>query len=382
VIDGSTDRRLRGRRLDPRAVDEAGQTAWRDLADRAAEPNPFFRPEFLLANVIERDLAVELLVVTDGPRWIACLPVRAQPRTPRFPLSSLTALTDEYSFSGTPLLDRDALDAAADGLVRLVRAERRAAVLLIGVFESTGPVGRALTAAAARNGTRLTRLASFQRAGWRRSAEAHFPGPAFNRSDRRELARRTRLLAAEVGGEPLVVDRSQDPAAWDQFLAMENAGWKADRGTALGSTTRDAAFFRRMCAGMSAAGRLELVTLEVAGRTVAMECHLIDGPAFWSFKIAHDPAYRKFSPGTLLKYRVIDGLQERPFDLADSCAVPDNAHMNRLWPDRRTMETVMLPTRSRAARLVRPVLVFRAVARRARAVLRSRGRRPAEPATG
>ena len=379
--EGTTGHDLRGLRIDVRAVDPAGLAAWGQLADRAAEPNPFFRPEFVLANVIERGLAVELLVVTDGSRWVACLPVRAVGATRRFPLSSLSALTDEYSFSGTPLLDRDSLDPAADGLVALIRAERKAAVLLIGVFESDGPVGRALAAAAVRQGTRLVPLASFQRAGWRRSAEAHFPGPAFNRSDRRELARRMRLLTAEVGGEPIVVDRSQDPAAWDRFLAMENAGWKADRGTALGSTAPDTAFFRRMCAGMSAAGCLELVSLDVAGRTVAMECHLIDGPAFWSFKIAHDPAYGKFSPGTQLKYRVIDGLEERPFDLADSCAVPENAHMNRLWPDRRTMETVMLATGAPLARLVPPVLLARAGARRLRALIGRRRRRPVDVAT-
>src|SRR4029079_10503256 len=44
--------------------------------------------------------------------------------------------------------------------------------------------------------------------------------------------------------------------------------------------------------------------------------------------------------------------------------VPDNAHMNRLWPDRRTMDTVLLPTGAPAARLV-PVAVWaRRAARR------------------
>jgi CelD/BcsL family acetyltransferase involved in cellulose biosynthesis len=364
VTNATTGLALRGLRLNPGAVDAAGLAAWRDLADRAAEPNPFFRPEFLLANVIERGLSVALLVVMDGPRWVACLPVRSQRPTPRFPLSSITALTDQYNFSGLPLLDRDSPDAAADALIALVRTERRAVVLLIGVFESNGPVGRALARAAARSGTRLTKLASFQRGGWRRMSERHFPGPAVHASERRKLARRARLLAAELGGELAVVDRTHDPAAWEEFLAMENLGWKADLGTAMGSTAGDTAFFRRMCAGMSAVGCLELVSLEVAGRSVAMECHLIDGPALWSFKIAHNPAYAWFSPGTQLKYRVLDGLYDRAIDLADSCAVPENAHSNRLWPDRRTMDTVMLPTGSPVARLVPSILWGRSVARK------------------
>ena len=107
----------------------------------------------------------------------------------------------------------------------------------------------------------------------------------------------------------------------------------------MGSTKPDMAFFLRMCAGMSRIGCLELVSLEAGGKSVAMECHLIDGRALWSFKIAHDPAFAWYSPGTQLKYKVIDGFHERALDLADSCAVPENAHANRVWPDRRTMDT-------------------------------------------
>ena len=88
----------RGVRLDPTALDEAGLAAWRELADRAAEPNPFFRPEFLLANAVERHVPAELLVVADGARWLACLAVTHRPANPRFPLPALVALTDAYSF--------------------------------------------------------------------------------------------------------------------------------------------------------------------------------------------------------------------------------------------------------------------------------------------
>ena len=53
--------------------------------------------------------------------------------------------------------------------------------------------------------------------------------------------------------------------------------------------------------------------------------------------------------------------------------------MNRLWPDRRTMEIVMLPTRAPAARLVRPILWGRGAARRLLGVIAGRRRR-ANPA--
>ncbi len=365
-------------RIDARAVDEAGLKAWGALADRAAEPNPFFRPQFLLANAIERGVSVELFVVRRDERWLACLPVRPRPPTWRLPLSNLTALTDEYSFSGTPLLDHDELDSAADGLLELVRDEGRAAVLLIPMFDSHGPVGRALEAAARRNDIRLDRIFSFQRAAWRRSQQRHFPGPAFSRSDRRELARTARRMSAELGGDLIVVDRTYDRSAWEEFLAMERSGWKGEWGTALGSTIQDAEFFRRMCAGMAEAGCFELVSLEVGGRTVAMESHLIDGPTFWPFKIAHDPAYRRFSPGTQLMYRVIDSLQERAIELADTGAVAENAHMNRLWPDRRTMHSVLIPTGSPAARLVPLVLLARDAVRALRRVIK-RGLASAAP---
>ena len=101
---------------------------------------------------------------------------------------------------------------------------------------------------------------------------------------------------------------------------MENSAWKAERGTALGSTSRDATFSSAYMRGALAVGvTLKLLALDAGDRTVAMETHLIDGPVLFSFKIAFDPAYRRFSPGTILKYRVIERLEGGPWKLGD-CA--------------------------------------------------------------
>ena len=68
-------------RLDAGSLDAADRAAWSDLADRAVEPNPFFRPEFVLPSVRHHDVPVELIVVRDETRsrWVACLPVRRKP---------------------------------------------------------------------------------------------------------------------------------------------------------------------------------------------------------------------------------------------------------------------------------------------------------------
>jgi hypothetical protein len=367
TLDGvASESGLQSLRLDPRSLSAIDLTAWSQLADRAAEPNPFFRPEFVLANVNERGAPVELLVVRDDTRWLACLPVRSRPPSLRIPVPQLEGLIDEYSLFGTPLFDRESLGPATDAFIDIVRGERRAAVLVLGKFDPDGPVGAALAAAATKRGMRPIVYADEHRAAWRRSSDPDHPGVHLNRSDSRELARRSRLLSAELGGELQVVDHTLEPAAWETFLAMENSGWKAERGTALGSTAADAAFFRRMCVGMSASGQLEVVALEAGGRTVAMECHLVDGGVLYSFKIAHDPEFRKFSPGTQLKYRVIELFQQRGLLLADSCAVPQNVHMNRLWPDQRRMQTLLLPTGAQAASLLPPAMFVRAAAKRLR----------------
>lgn len=373
TLDGfATESGLQAVRLDPRALPAIDLTAWSELADRAAEPNPFFRPEFVLANVIERGVAAELLVVRDDVRWLVCLPVRTRPASWRLPVPGLEGLIDEYSLFGTPLIDRESLGPAADALIDVVRAERRAAVLMLGKFDPDGLVGAALAAAAKRRGMRPIVYVDEERAAWRRSLDEVSPGAQLTKSDRRG----SRRLALAVGGELDVVDRSREPAAWEAFLAMENSGWKAERGTAMGSTEADAAFFRRMCADMSAAGRFELVALEAGGRTVAMECHLVDGDVLFAFKVAYDPEFHRFSPGTQLKYRVMERFHQRGLVLADSCAVAQNAHTNRLWPGRRRMQTLLLPTGALAANLLPPAMFVRAAARRLRDDVLRRRRNP------
>lgn len=371
VSDPFRSRGLRVALVGAQSVDAAGRRAWAELADRAAEPNPFLRPEFVLAAVRSREPQIALAVVRESGRWLACLPVRRAPRWGLLPLPCLGPWLVDYAYLGTPLVDRDAVPAGVDALLELVARERVAAALVLHPLDPAGPVGAALLAGARDRGAEPVVHAEFERAELRRRPEQTYLEEAVSSASRKKLRKAARTLAGELGAPLEVVDRTAEPEAAGTFLELERAGWKGEAGTALASDPADAAFFRAACAGLSAAGRMEIVSLEGGGRVAAMQCNLLDPPDLYAFKVAFDPELARFSPGAVLEVEAIERFHSAvAIERADSCSAPDSELMNRLWPDRRRLQTVLLPTGAPHARLVGPAVRAEAAARRVHGRLR------------
>lgn len=366
---------LTGRLLSTEALSPAEREAWHELADRAAEPNPFFRPEFVLAAVEGRGEHAVLLIVDDGETWSACLPLRAARRWRRLRLPCLVPWLPDYAYLATPLVDRDRIDSATTTLAGFVDGQRRWALLVLDPLDRCGPVGAALTDALAARGRSALVYSDFQRAALQRRPRATYLEEALSGRRRKELRRLRRTLGEEAAGDVVTVDRSTDPTAVDAFLELEDAGWKGELGTALASRHGDAEFFRQMCAAMGARGGLQILALEAGGRTIAMQCNLLERDVLFGFKVAYDRDWARFSPGVLLEVDAIEVFHDRlTARLFDSCAAPDNELLNRLWPDRRRLETTLLPTGAPAATLLRPALRVEAGARRL--LRRDAGRAP------
>ena len=74
--------------------------------------------------------------------------------------------------------------------------------------------------------------------------------------------------------------------------------------------------------------------------------HGTTGDALFAVKIGYDESLRQGTPGVLLLADLATWFHEHTdADLLDSCAVPDHALINRLWPDRRDLTTLVLPAR-------------------------------------
>ncbi|SOE00426.1 GNAT family N-acetyltransferase [Blastococcus haudaquaticus] len=319
---------------------------WRDLATRAAEANPFAEPDVVvpaMRHLDGRDAA--LLTVWDGDRLDALLPVRWPMRIPLpggrwLPLPAWEATTLPYRPLGTPLLDRTrAVDAAAALLRPPVSARRPAAMLGVRAFSDDGPVAAAFDEALAGGGRTVLRLKTYQRAVFL-SDSGTTPGKSGRRRYRQVRAAREKL--DQQVGVSTILDRSGDPSAVEDFLRLEASGWKGRAGSALACRPEHADWFREMCAGLAAQGRLELLSLRAGGKDLAMECCLLAGEDAFHLKAAYDEAYADYVPGMQPLLHVIDG-QGGKAHRRDSCTLPDNALMNSLWPDRRTLSTVLLP---------------------------------------
>jgi CelD/BcsL family acetyltransferase involved in cellulose biosynthesis len=313
--------------------------AWQRLADAAVSPNPFFEPDFVLPAVdaLEAD-DVNLLVVRDGSEWRAALPVRASASWRFVPGRCLASWTHLYCFLGTPLV---APPAANDALGLLVaEALRRRACLVLDQVDAAGPLAGPLRNALARQG-RVVVLERFERASLGRREDGRYLEQVMNGHHRRELRRTMRRLSQAVG-EVTFVDRTDDESAAEDFLRVEASGWKGRRGTALAAHEGHARMFREICSRFAARGRLELLSLQAGDRPVAMKCNLRAGHVTFCFKIGFDDDLSRFSPGIHLEAANLDYFHAGPARWSDSCAVPFNRMINRLWPGRRALQTAVV----------------------------------------
>ena len=314
----------------------AALEGWHELAQGAVEPNPFFEPEFVLPAVKGLGTrGVELLVVREGSDWIGAMPVRRVGSWRRIPLSGAVAWKSSYTYLGSPLLRRDSADAAARALLESAVRGRR--YLGLELLQGGGPAAAAIERAAEELGLATTVLRSYERASLNRRDDPT-GYVALKPKHRRELRRLRDRLGEEVGAEVEVCDDSGSAAAIEEFLGLEASGWKRQSRTAL-ATRGHGEMFTRICQNFATEGRLQLLTMRAAQHRIAAKCNLIAGEGVFCFKIGFDENWARFSPGRQLEAANIDIFHANP-QLAwmDSCAEPTNQMINRLWPDRRTIE--------------------------------------------
>ena len=356
--------------------------AWAALVPFASEANAFAEPWFAVASAhLAGSDRVRWLIVHAGSELIGLLPVAIAPRYGRLPVAVVENHLHYHSFLGTPLVrvGQEALFWSA--ILDTLDAARWAKGLLhLSAICQDGPVHRGLAAAAALKGRPCDIVHRHERAllDSRLDRQAYYERTV-RKKKRKELNRLEQRLA-ELG--PVTTRHfaaGDDLADWTEaFLTLEASGWKGAAGSALVRHPNTAAFFRTALAGAHAAGRLDLIRMDLAGRPIAMLVNFLTPPGAFSFKIAYDEAYARYSPGVLLQIANLDVLDRADIRWMDSCAVADHSMINSLWAERRTLVRLSVPL---AGPRRRTIFALCRIAERLAARLRARPTpAPPEPA--
>jgi CelD/BcsL family acetyltransferase involved in cellulose biosynthesis len=323
--------------------------AWRELADEAAEPNPFFVPEMLLpaARLLPGGADVRLHVVRSGERLDLAVPL-IPARYRRMPVPALSTWRHPYRYVGTPLVRTSALDSAPGALLRALAEGETSGWLAFEQMYVDGVVAEAFRTAAEQRSARWVEHDVWRRpAVLRREAETYLDDTLTSRSAK-TLRRQRRHLERDLGPVDVRdVARMGGAAAVraevDAFLAMEAAGWKGRAGTAAANDPAHAAFWREACQAMAEAGRLELWQLRAGDVVAARQCHVRMGGTVFHLRITYDESLGKSSPGVQLEVEVVHAFHaDRQVDLIDPCTEREPGTSSRFYPDSRRIGDVLI----------------------------------------
>ncbi len=342
---------------------------WQALAAQALEPNPFYEPWFVLPALrllpeLARDCGV--LFVEEDRKIVGALPLVLGPWRRGVPWKRARFLTHKYSFCHTPLLSRSCAAGAWQAMLEWCR-DAHAPVLELEHIYGDGPFHRL----AARGSTSFLR-AQHDRAFFVPNVDAEaYQAAAMSAKHRREIARRERNLFAAGKLELPELGLGHDgPIApfIEGFLALEAAGWKGTGHTAFANRDRDRKFFIEVVQGGHEQGRIWFENATLDGKLIASLLNFVAGPGSYSWKICYDEKLSKLSPGVFIEIVNLRRLHERrQIEWMDSGATPDHPMLNRLWLDRKPIETRWLSTGGRASGWFLTALPW---VQRARALLR------------
>lgn len=343
--------------------------AWTDLAAHCLEPNPFYEPWMLLPAVRAFTNGESLVFVFvyecagEGPgRLCAFFPLKRE-RSRKAPFAVLTLWKHLHCFHCTPLLRRETAAASLQALRDWARKDPNGGVMIrFGTVSADGPFHQHFSDFLREWHVTFALDESHSRAFLRLADNAETClKEAISSHDRREFRRRRKHVEALGRLEFRVLEGGASEQPWvQQFLDLEASGWKAARNTALACHDVERDYFVEIARAAHQRGQLDMSGLFLDGRPIALKCSFRSGEGLFVFKPAYDESLSKHAPGTLLELEIIEHAHRlRQVRWMDSCTAPDAVLYNRIWKERRAMQTISFSAGSLAGDFltgIRPVL--------------------------
>lgn len=337
-----------------------------NVSDFSVEPNVFFTPHFSIPALPRLDeKSVRLMVLQDGtrdnPMTRFLMPFTVE--KPGFAMGPSIARAWVHPFGpfGVPLIERREAHQIIDDLFSTLALPQieLPKILVLPDVPVDSPAVSLLRSVAIGNGLPVTSTVPVKRPvlDATQDSELYFHD-SLSGHHRRNYNRLWRQLQ-DRGVLKYEIARSPEEVrlALEEFLLLENKGWKGERRTSLASDRFRGAFAREAINNLAGRDKCRIHSLTLDGDVVASLVVFIDANKAWTWKTAYDEDLRTLSPGVLLMMRVTETLMDDPNVLfADSCALPGHPVMSRLWTQEQAMTTLVIGMHAELDRDVRKVV--------------------------
>ena len=321
-------------------IDARTEMAWSALASRAVELNPFFEP--IVAQAYARLLGLDLSVLTveRGGDMLLCLPLRKSSlRWHRLPLQVWTG----WDPLSAPLVASEDIEALLRAAVEHLAGVRGPGFLVLDWVPSDGPLAAALASVnAGRQPAWLLARTFRARPALYRRHDGNYTGGTLHGKQRGKQGNKRRNLEKRLGAPLQLVDEKDNAEAIERLLAMERRGWKGRIGSAVLSRPDFATYFRDVCAHFARHDRMQVLSLQAAGTTVAMKADIRCGDALFGLRTAYEEAFAAASPGVELEIRAIEAFHASSARFWDSTTNHAKNPLEWLWPDKRPIARVVM----------------------------------------
>ncbi|QLC22397.1 GNAT family N-acetyltransferase [Parasphingopyxis sp. CP4] len=342
----------------PANISPALCAQWSVLADQAADPNCFAERWFLepsLALLAEQDEVKLALVTSMDGLLVGLIPLAYDPTYGRLPVGNVMNWRHHHSFLGSPIVRRG---METDFWIALITAldmgPWSANLMHISDLPANSRSLYGLQNAAAKLGRPCDTVLRKQRAMLKSNANpSDYWEANVRKKKRKELNRLAKRLSeqGQLSFRTLEADESATP--WiEAFLELERRGWKGRQGTALACNPNEAEFLMTVAQGAHAARKLDFHRMDLDGKPIAMLINFLTGKGGFSYKIAFDEDYARYSPGILIEQYNLRILDRSDIDWVDSCATENHAMIESIWAERREIVRVTVPIGSQRNRWV------------------------------
>ena len=361
-------------------------TAWDDLAWHAAEPNPFYEAWMLLPNWRHLGTTAETRLVLiyrsgvrpqDPPELCGLVPLQRR-RHDQLPVTCWGLWHNDFICNCTPLLRQGVATRAWQEFCDWL-SQQRLHLLQLPLVHAAGAFQQAFLEVTQQRHSPWSVDHQYSRALLLPADNSEaYCAQSMSCHNRQELRRQRRRLSEQGEFEVRITRPGEDLSFWiDEFLRLESAGWKGRAGTALAQDQATLQYLRELIFAAGQRNQVVLLGLFLNQQAIALKLNFTSGNGGFTFKIAYDEAYRRYSPGVQLELENVEWFHgQNGLEWMDSCARPDHFMIGRLWKHRRIMQRLTLSTGTRRGDLLVGSLMF---LRSAKAALRRRPR-PAQAA--